>query len=95
MAVLPLRPPSAVIPVAMSLTAWLVIAVHLATFGVVHEADEGTAAHIWQLLMAGQLPFVAWFALRWLPRAPAEAMRVLAVQIAAAIPSFAAVYFLT
>jgi len=25
---------------------------HAAIFGVVHEIDEGTAAHVWQVLMA-------------------------------------------
>jgi hypothetical protein len=29
---------------------------HAAMFGVVHEADEGTAAHVFQLLMAAQVP---------------------------------------
>jgi hypothetical protein len=45
--------------------------------------------------MGGQLPIVAWFALKWLPRAPRRALRVLALQIAAMLPSFAAVYFCT
>ena len=30
--------------------------------------DEGTIAHLWQLLMAGQLPVLAFFAIKWLPR---------------------------
>ena len=36
---------------------------HAAIFGIVHEADEGAAAHIFQLLMATQLPLVAFFAI--------------------------------
>jgi ABC-type Co2+ transport system permease subunit len=89
------REPSGALPIAMSLTALLVVVAHVALFGIVHEADEGTAAHLWQLLMGGQLPIVAWFALKWLPRAPRRALRVLALQIAAMLPSFAAVYFCT
>ncbi len=35
--------------------------------GLVREPDEGTIAHLWQLLMAGQMPFLAFFAIKWLP----------------------------
>jgi hypothetical protein len=59
----------------------------------VHEADEGTAAHLWQLLMVGQVPLVAYFALKWLPKSPAEALRVLALQVAAALAALAAVFW--
>jgi hypothetical protein len=40
---------------------------------VVHEADEGTLAHLWQLL-AGQIPVLAFFAIKWLPRAPTQTL---------------------
>lgn len=90
-----MRQPSALIPVFMSLAALTLVLGHVAIFGVVHEADEGTAAHLFQLLMAGQLPIVAYFALKWLPRDPAQALTVLALQVGAALPAFAAVYWLT
>ena len=61
---------------------------------MLHEADEGATAHIWQLLMAGQLPFVAYFVVRWLPRVPRQAGCVLALQIGAALAALAPVYFL-
>ena len=48
---------------------WRVL-VSISMFGVVHEADEGASTHIWQLLMAGQVPIMAYFLVRWL-RAPA------------------------
>jgi hypothetical protein len=48
------------------------VLVNVAIFGVVREADEGAAAHIWQLLIAGQVPFIAYFAIRWLPSAPSR-----------------------
>ena len=41
---------------ALALAALAVVLGHIALFGVVREADEGAAAHIWQLLMAGQAP---------------------------------------
>ncbi len=57
-----LKHPSAFLPIAMSLLAVAVILTHIARFGTAPQADEGTAAHLWQLLMAGQLPIVALFA---------------------------------
>ncbi len=68
---------------------------HAAMYGIVHEVDEGTPAHIFQILMVVQVPIVAWFAIRWLPRDAAAALRVLALQAAAGIAAFASVYFLT
>jgi hypothetical protein len=70
------------------------VLVHVAIFGAVREADEGTAAHIWQILMAAQVPIVAFFALRWLPQAPKKALSVLALQLGAALAAIAPVYFL-
>lgn len=90
-----MKRPSAVLPLAMSVTALLMVLAHAAAFGVVHEADEGTAAHVFQLLMAGQVPLVAYFALRWVPRTPRRAFGVLALQAGAALAAIAAVYWLT
>ena len=90
-----LKHPSAFLPLAMSLAGLALVLGHVAIFGIVHEADEGAAAHIWQLLMAGQIPLVVFFAIEWLPRAPRQALYVLALQAGAALASFAAVFFLT
>jgi hypothetical protein len=79
---------------AMSLMALAVVLLHILTFGVVREADEGSSAHVWQLLMAAQLPILAYFLIRWLPRAPRYALLVLALQIGAALAAMAPVYFL-
>jgi hypothetical protein len=89
-----LKQPSAFIPVAMSLAALTTVLIHLARFGVTHEPDEGAAAHIWQLLMAGQLPVIAFFAIKWLPQAPREALAVLALQVAAILAAAAPVFLL-
>ena len=45
--------------------------------------------------MVFQIPLVAYFALKWLPRSPGRALGVLALQAAAALAAFAAVYWLT
>ena len=57
----PMKQPSAFLPLAMSLAALAMVLGHAAVFGIVNEADEGTAAHIFQLLMAAQIPVVAFF----------------------------------
>ncbi|HTW60472.1 MAG TPA: hypothetical protein VMD55_01620 [Terracidiphilus sp.] len=89
-----LKNPSAFLPVAMSLLALVVVIIHVSLFGAAREADEGAAAHIWQLLMAGQLPVLVFFAFRWLPRAPRPACGVLALQCGAALLSLAPVFLL-
>lgn len=89
-----LKKPSAWIPLAMSLAAFAVVLTHVAIFGAAREADEGTAAHLWQLLMAGQLPIVAFFAIKWLPRIPKQALVVLTLQAGAGLAALAPVFFL-
>jgi hypothetical protein len=89
-----LRRPSAFLPIAMSLTALTMVMTDLAINGIVRGGDEGAIAHIWQLLMAGQMPILLFFAVRWLPRVPGQTLKVLALQIAAALASMAPVFFL-
>ncbi len=89
-----MKQPSAFLPVAMSLAALVTLLVALAIGGVVRETDEGTAAHIWQLLMGGQIPIVAYFAIKWLPQAPRQALYVLALQVGVALAALAPVYLL-
>ena len=89
-----MKKPSAWIPVAMSFAAIATVLVHVAMFGVAREADEGTAAHIWQILMAGQVPVVAFFVIKWLPRTPRQALQALALQAGAALAALAPVFFL-
>jgi len=88
------RRPSALLPLAMSFLALVVVLGHLALCGAAREADEGAAAHLWQLLMAGQLPVLAFFAVKWLPRAPRETLPVLALQVGAFLAPLAPVCLL-
>jgi hypothetical protein len=89
------RQPTAVIPIAMSFAALAVVVGHIAVSGVARQVDEGTAAHLWQLLMAGQIPVIALFAVMWLPRTPRQALFVLAAQLAAGIAAAAPVFLLS
>jgi len=88
------RRPSALIPIAMSLAALATVLARIAIVGTAPEPDEGAAAHIWQLLMAGQVPVIAFYAITWLPRAPRAALQVLAAQAGAALAAMAPVFLL-
>lgn len=89
-----LKHPTAFLPIAMSLLAVGVVLAHIVLFGTARQPDEGTAAHLWQLLMAGQLPIILFFAIKWLPSTPRYALMVLALQAGAAIAALAPVYLL-
>ena len=89
-----LKKPSAFLPLAMSLGALATVIIYVAVFGPAPQADEGTAAHIWQILMAGQIPIIVFFAIRWLPRTPKDALLVLVLQGGAALMALAPVFLL-
>ncbi len=86
--------PSAFLPIAMSLSGLALIGIVLLRHGSAPQADEGTAAHLWQMLMAGQLPIIAFFAIKWLPQAPRAAARILGLQLAAGLAAAAPVFLL-
>jgi hypothetical protein len=88
-----LRRSTAWIPLVMSLAALATVLLHIARFGAAREVDEGAGAHIWQILMAGQLPIIAWFAIKWLPRSPKAALSILALQAAAGLAALAPVFY--
>ncbi len=89
-----LKKPSAFLPLALSFAALAIVLGHVVLFGAAREADEGTAAHLWQLLMAAQLPVMLFFAVRWLPRSPKQALPIMALQACSAVAALAPVYFL-
>jgi hypothetical protein len=92
------KQPSAFLPMAMSLTALAMvlgkIGVDMVEAGhILREVDEGAIAHLWQLLMAGQVPILAFFALKWLPKSRGQALKVLALQAGAVGANLAVVFF--
>ena len=88
-----LKRPSALVPVAMSLAALTVALSYAAVFGTARQTDEGAAAHLWQLLMAGQLPIVAFFAIKWIPHDPKRALSILALQATAGLAALFPVWW--
>ena len=89
-----MKQPSAYSPVAMSLVALATVLGSVAISGVVRGGDEGTAAHIFQLLIAAQVPIVTYFAIKWVPRAPRQALMVLALQFATGVAALTPVFVL-
>jgi hypothetical protein len=89
-----IQQPSAFIPIAMSTAALGTVLFHIVTVGTAPQPDEGAAAHIWQLLMAGQVPVVMFYAVKSLPEAPRTALPILALQVGAALAAIAPIYLL-
>lgn len=85
--------PTAFLPIVMSLAALALVLVHVAVYGAPPEADEGTPAHVFQLLMAAQVPIIATFAAKSLPKEPRRSLGVLAIQLLAALAAFAPVFY--
>jgi len=77
----------AAVPIVMSMLAVLLLAFAFATGWGQGHGDEGAAAHLWQLLIGGQAPFVLGFLAtadweRWQRVAVAFALQVGALAVA-------------
>jgi hypothetical protein len=88
-----LNRPSAFIPVVMSAIALAIVFGYAVMFGVAPQADEGIAAHMWQILMVGQVPVIAFYAIKWLPSQRKQALLVLALQLCAALAAMFPVWW--
>lgn len=86
--------PSALAPLLMSLAALVVVLARVVVGGTAREADEGLAAHLFQVLIVGQLPIVAFFAVKWLRRTSRSAWVVLGAQVGAILIACAPVFCL-
>ena len=93
MTISPARHPTAILPIVMSTAALGAVLIHIALHGTAPQADEGAAAHVWQLLMVGQVPAVAFFAIKWFPTEPRQALLVLALQVGAALAAMFPVWW--
>ena len=92
---LTIKKPSAWIPIAISLTVLVIMLIYIALLGVpTREADEGTGAHLFQIWLVLEVLMVAFFAIKWLPQKPKQALLILAIQIIAILAACAPVFFL-
>ena len=89
-----LKHPTAFLPMAMSFAALATVLMFVALHGTAPQADEGAAAHLWQLLMAAQVPIVLFFVIKWLPQSPRQAVPILGLQVGAALAAMAPVFLL-
>jgi hypothetical protein len=83
-----LNRPSACLPLVMSATALAIVLGYAVIVGIAPQADEGLAAHTWQVLMVGQLPVIAFHLIKWLPIQYKQALVVLALQLGAALAAW-------
>jgi uncharacterized membrane protein len=88
-----MKRPIAWVPIAMSLAILVMVVTTLRMSGVDRQADEGTAAHIFQIWMVVEVVAVAAFAVEWLPRRPRAALAVLLVQMLCALAACAPVFY--
>jgi len=94
MNIAPMKQTGAWLPLVMSFTALAIVGLHIVRYGIARQADEGTSAHLFQLLMAGQAPIVAFFFIKSVAQAPKQTFLILAMQIGAGLAALAPVFFL-
>jgi len=76
----------------MSLASLSLVVLHVLRYGVMRDTDEGTSAHLFQLLMAGQVPVIGYFAVTSLAERPRQALVILALQAAAGAAALGTLY---
>src|SRR5262245_27740669 len=94
-----IKKPSAHVPLTLSCVALATVLAAIASGATAPpppgvRPDEGVFAHIFQLLMVAQVPFILFFAIRWLRDSARPATQVLVLQAAAAIAALAPVFLL-
>ncbi len=92
-----LKKSGAWIPIALSLGMLTFVVSYIMIFGDVPpdpDADEGTPAHLFQLWLVMEVLMISFFAIKWLPRNPKDAWKILALQIAAVTLPVATVFYL-
>ena len=87
-----IKKPSAWIPIAIPLVFFAYLVIFITSYGIVREEDEGVGAHLFQLWLVLEPLMVGFFAVKWLPAAPKQALLVLALQIVAALLPIAVVF---
>jgi hypothetical protein len=88
-----IKKPSAFVSVAISFDVLHTLFSHFVKFGVVHQAVEVTAAQIFQIFMAGHVPIMAFFTIKWLPGIPRQPLQALALQAGPALAALAPAFY--
>ena len=90
-----LKQPSAFVPVALSLAAFLMVLGNSIFLGMGHLQKGSPTDNIFQVMMGAQFPVVIFLIVRRLRRYPRETLGILSVQGAAAFLAFAVDFILT
>ena len=88
------KKPSAWIPIAIPLIFFAYLIIRITLFGIIREEDEGTGAHLFQLWLVLEPFMIGFFAVKYVPRAPKQALLILALQIGAALLPMSVVFSL-
>jgi hypothetical protein len=88
-----LKRPIAFMPLLISAGFLIAFLIGLAQGTLVRQPDEGTEAHLFQILMPLQALIIAAFAISWLPKLPKAAAQVLCLQSSGLIAVLVVVYF--
>ncbi|MDR3642861.1 MAG: hypothetical protein P4L74_04515 [Candidatus Doudnabacteria bacterium] len=89
-----IKKPSAWIPIALSVIV-IGLWVFAFSFGATpsRQPDEGTAAHLFQIWLVLEVLLLGFFAVKWLPKMPKQAVWVLAIQIILVLAGCFPVYY--
>jgi len=88
-----LKRPGAWVPIAIPLAFFLYVMTVVTFIGVSHSQDEGVGAHLFQLWLVSEPFLLGSFAVTWLPRAPRQALIILALQVLAALAGCFPVFY--
>ena len=89
-----LKHPSAWVPLAASLVVLIIWTISIAAFGApVRQPDEGAGAHLFQIWLVFEVFMLAFFAIKWLPKAPKQALLIMIFEIVAALAACAPVFY--
>ena len=89
-----IKKPSAWVPLLLSALVLTMLLVMLAHAGVVRQKDEGAEAHLFQIWLVLEICLIPFFAFKWLPRVPYDALLIVVLQISfVLITAFPVFYF--
>ncbi len=90
-----LKKTSAWLPIAISLAVFAIMLAVIAMSGVpVRQPDEGIGAHFFQIWLVLEVVMVLFFAVKWLPQKPLQALLILVIQAVAVLLPMSIVFFL-
>jgi hypothetical protein len=89
-----LKRPSAWIPIILTLVVTTVWLISIVAFGVPgREADEGIAAHLFQVWLGLEILMIGYFGMKRVPQKPKQAVAILTIQVVLTLAACAPVFY--